>query len=47
VKTCVHAKIHGLTVTAAELEYSGSTTIDAALLDASGWAIAASSSPTR
>lgn len=36
MKTYVHAKIHGLTVTAAELEYSGSATIDAALLDASG-----------
>jgi aspartate 1-decarboxylase len=36
VKTYVAAKLHGLVVTSAEIEYSGSATIDGALLDAAG-----------
>jgi aspartate 1-decarboxylase len=36
VKTYVAAKLHGLVVTSAKIEYSGSATIDAALLEAAG-----------
>ena len=36
MKTYVAAKLHGLTVTSAKVEYSGSATIDGALLEAAG-----------
>lgn len=36
MRTFIAAKLHGLTVTAAAVEYTGSVTIDAGLLDRAG-----------